>query len=1373
MSPRELYEENKKELLLGLKKIFPIKGQKHILEAERIWVEDENFDWDNYPKERDIKISGKTLGVPVYADLILKDTQGKILDRQKKQKLMDLPVVTNRLSYLIQGVEYQLTNQLRLKPGVYTNFNSAGQVQANYNVGGGRNFNLILDPQSNMFQICVGQAHFGLYPLLKILGVKDSDIEKAWGKELLNINKRNINPKDMINLYQRIFEKEYPGDKAAEKDFKTYFSNLTLGETTKLTLGKTYNRVDPRVLIETSKKMLNISKGKESGDDKDAMPFREFYTQSELIGDVYKRRANQLNKRISWDVDKKNRIKEIYNLKRVKSPLLQLMITDETGSSSGLGAVPEQINPLEMVEGLRKTTVFGEKGVSSEHAIPIDARNFNPSQLGFIDIIDTPECYDELTQVFTKDGWKFWKDITKKDLLACNINGYLEFNYPQKLYKKHYNGVMYGVKKGYSEYLVTPNHDIYYAGYYTWRKRKKEDRVNLFRKGKAEDIYLKHLILQKGHQPYIPKNPIKEFKLPIIPGSNDEKDVVHIDIDIWAGFLGLFLSENNNLLQFDKSYEKFIPEYIFEMPIEIRKRFLNAFLLRNSKTRYKKRYERIYITNNVRLANDIERLAIGLGYAVSHRIKKTKGHFLPIHTVRLLKFSHSQINRKHHYKKQYSGMVYCATVPGGLLYVRRNNGHGIWSGNSGRVGLTGHLSKSFDMKTKTMVVKDLSGKEKRLTPEEAYMSIIGFSDDLELAKKEKRNIVRGIYKGQLGLYDKHKIKYVIEPQDMMDYSTNLIPFVDSTSGGRALLGAKMLRQALPLKEREAPMVQVLDKDDTTFEEKVIDQFLAKSPVKGVVKRVDKEYITIEGVDKEKYKVPLYKNYPLNSNTFLEHEVKVKAGDKVNKGDILADTNYSKDGKLALGTHLLTGYIPHRYTYEDGIVISDEAAKKLTSQHLHKKSISISREDVLDLNKFEQMFPGTLTAEQSKKLDISGVIKVGETVKIGDPLIAYLSYRPPTPEDAFMKNLNKALAQPYNKEVIYWEGEDSGVVTDVRRTTDNITIYIRTEEPAKQGDKLAARHGGKGVITAILPSAQMPKLKNGKPLEVIISPLAIPTRQNPSQLMSGMVSKIGHKIKQFIQIGNFTPESNIENIKKSMKQAKVKDKEELFDEQGKPIGSALVVPNYILKLDSPARKRYSDRYQSAYTTDRIPAKAKGESAQTVDILSYYSMLGHGTPTILHETATFKNEYNPEVWRNIQLGEPPPAPRPTFAYNRFEAMLKGLGVNIKKRGSSMQLTPIRDKEVLSMSRGEIKKPDILRAKDLKEIPGGLYDPTITQGVDGSGWGHVHLQEPLPNPLTQRAIMSLLNLNQKQYKDLITGELKVDSKTGKIVQNEKTKG
>jgi hypothetical protein len=223
--------------------------------------------------------------------------------------------------------------------------------------------------------------------------------------------------------------------------------------------------------------------------------------------------------------------------------------------------------------------------------------------------------------------------------------------------------------------------------------------------------------------------------------------------------------------------------------------------------------------------------------------------------------------------------------------------------------------------------------------------------------------------------------------------------------------------------------------------------------------------------------------------------------------------------------------------------------------------------------------------------------------------------------------------------------------------------------------------------------------------------------------------------------------------------------------GKKIDNIFVGTQYIMKLNHPVEKKLSARSTGQYTLDMAPAKGGDASAQSMDPLTIFSMLAHGAKKNLRDAAIYKGERNDEFWRAVQMNEALPPPKPTFAWQKFEAMMRSMGVNVKKEGNMIRPIPVTPDEVLRSSSGEINTPLFVRGKDLKPIQGGLFDPAITGGPRGGRWAHITLHEELPNPTFEKAILSLTNLKEDQFTEIVSGrkflkpngELSEDPKDG----------
>lgn len=159
----------------------------------------------------------------------------------------------------------------------------------------------------------------------------------------------------------------------------------------------------------------------------------------------------------------------------------------------------------------------------------------------------------------------------------------------------------------------------------------------------------------------------------------------------------------------------------------------------------------------------------------------------------------------------------------------------------------------------------------------------------------------------------------------------------------------------------------------------------------------------------------------------------------------------------------------------------------------------------------------------------------------------------------------------------------------------------------------------------------------------------------------------------------------------------------------------------------------------------------------------ALLGHGAKNIAREVSSIKGQRNDEFWRRMKLGFPLPSPTVPFVYNKFQDMLRGSGIDIKKEGNGLRLSPLIDKEILKLSNGQIQKGELIYSKNLNPVPGGLFDPGTTGGLYGNSWSHIKLSEGVPNPIMEDTIKKILRVNEKEFKKLYeNGELEDKLKT-----------
>ncbi len=639
------------------------------------------------------------------------------------------------------------------------------------------------------------------------------------------------------------------------------------------------------------------------------------------------------------------------------------------------------------------------------------------------------------------------------------------------------------------------------------------------------------------------------------------------------------------------------------------------------------------------------------------------------------------------------------------------------------------------------------------------------------------------------------------PSQLFNITSNLIPFLGNTSGNRAGMASRHIEQAISLVHREAPLVQVstgVDKHGIdTFENLLGRQAAHVSPVAGIVHEVKSDGVVIHTPTGDKHEVQLYKNYPLNDAKSVMHSTPlVKPGDKVAVGQVVADTNYAHKGTLALGTNLRVGYVPFKgYNFEDGVVISDSAAKKLSSVHMHKHGLPLEDGLVMDPKKFVLEHTGSFNKTQLEKVGTDGVIRVGQRVRPGDPLI--LAMKPYQLKDRTgLAAIRRSISGGHTDKSLRWDSEHEGEVVAVNRTGKDIAVHVRTVEPMQVGDKLAGRYGNKGVVTMILPDKEMPHTHDGKHIEVALNPSGVPGRMNVGQVLETAAAKIAQKTGKPYVVHNFAPIDDVlTKVKKELQAHGLHDTEELFDPVTKqPLGKALVGPQHILKLMHQVDKKLSVRSgmglpgvpnAETYDLNLQPGSGAGSGGQSEGVLGMYALLAHGAKANIREMQTWKSEgpdpqtneskrwqsQHKDVWAALQTGMPLPTPKPTFAFAKFLDMLRGSGINVEKKGHEFILSPLTDKHILAMSNGELPRPAELvfaksdKGNETRPKPGGLFDEKLTGGHGGRKWTHIKLAEPIPNPIFEGPIKHLTGLKQTEFDAVVHGE-KAINPHGKIV-------
>uniref|UniRef100_UPI003FF10C72 DNA-directed RNA polymerase subunit beta n=1 Tax=Candidatus Limivicinus sp. TaxID=3030905 RepID=UPI003FF10C72 len=361
--------------------------------------------------------------------------------------------------------------------------------------------------------------------------------------------------------------------------------------------------------------------------------------------------------------------------------------------------------------------------------------------------------------------------------------------------------------------------------------------------------------------------------------------------------------------------------------------------------------------------------------------------------------------------------------------------------------------------------------------------------------------------------NREDVDYVdISPKMMISIATAMIPFLENDDANRALMGANMQRQAVPLMTTQAPIVATGIEHKCAVDSGVC--ILAEDS--GTVTRVDAKYITVryDGGETKDYK--LIKFARSNQGTCINQRPIVSAGQRVEKGDVMADGPSTSNGEISLGKNILVGYMNWEgYNYEDAILLNERLVMEdvFTSIHVEEYECD-ARDTKLGPEEITRDIPG-VGDDALKYLDERGIIMVGAEVTAGDILVGKVTPKGETDlaaEERLLRAIFGEKAREVRDTSLKVPHGESGIIVDVKVFTREagdemspgvnqvVRVYIAQKRKISVGDKMAGRHGNKGVVSRILPREDMPYLPDGTPLDIVLNPLGVPSRMNIGQVL---------------------------------------------------------------------------------------------------------------------------------------------------------------------------------------------------------------------------------------------------------------------------------
>ena len=523
----------------------------------------------------------------------------------------------------------------------------------------------------------------------------------------------------------------------------------------------------------------------------------------------------------------------------------------------------------------------------------------------------------------------------------------------------------------------------------------------------------------------------------------------------------------------------------------------------------------------------------------------------------------------------------------------------------------------------------------------------------------------------------------VSPRQIVSVATAMIPFLENDDATRALMGSNMQRQAVPLLVPEAPIVGTGMEYKAAHDSGVV--VLSKQD--GVVEKVAGDRIVVKDTLGERHTYKLSKFARSNQGTCINQRPRVKAGQVIEKGDLLADGPSTEMGEIGLGRNVLIGFMTWEgYNYEDAVLISEKLVKEdvYTSIHIEEFE-SEARETKLGPEEITRDIPN-IGDDAVKDLDEDGIIRIGAEVRAGDILVGKVTPKGETDltaEERLLRAIFGEKAREVRDTSLRVPHGEGGIVVDVKIFTrenkdelspgvnEMVRVYIAQKRKISVGDKMAGRHGNKGVVSRILREEDMPFMPDGTPLQIVLNPLGVPSRMNLGQVLEvhlGMAAKaLGWHVATPVFDG--ATEEDIEEL--LVKAGKRPDgKTILYDGRtGEPFENPVTVGYmYFLKLHHLVDDKMHARSVGPYSlVTQQPLGGKAQfGGQRFGEMEVWALEAYGAANTLQEILTVKSDDivgRVKTYEAIVKGTNIPAPGVPESFKVLIKELKSLALDIK--------------------------------------------------------------------------------------------------------------
>ncbi|MGN1223413.1 MAG: DNA-directed RNA polymerase subunit beta [Christensenellales bacterium] len=523
----------------------------------------------------------------------------------------------------------------------------------------------------------------------------------------------------------------------------------------------------------------------------------------------------------------------------------------------------------------------------------------------------------------------------------------------------------------------------------------------------------------------------------------------------------------------------------------------------------------------------------------------------------------------------------------------------------------------------------------------------------------------------------------ISPRQFISAITSLIPFLENDDTVRALTGSNMQRQAVPLLRADSPII------GTGIEHRIaVDSgAMVINQEDGVVSYVDGNEIIVKQNSGENKVYTLKKFRKTNKETCFNQKPIVKKGEVVKKGDVLADGFSTNNGELALGKNVTIAFMNWEgYNYEDAILISEKLVKEDTFTSITlKEEECAARSTKLGDEEITRDIPN-VSEEMLRNLDENGIVRIGSEVRSGDYLVGKVTPKGETeltPEERLLRAIFGEKAREVRDNSLKVPHGSGGIVVDVqvfsRKNKDEldpgvntlVKVFIAKKRKISVGDKMAGRHGNKGVVSRVLPEADMPYMANGEPVDIVLNPLGVPSRMNIGQILEVHLGLIAKTLGWKVATPNFNGATE-KDIQEMLVENKLPEdgKFQLYDGRtGEPFENRVTVGTmYMIKLEHMSETKVHARSIGSYTMiTRQPLGGKAMfGGQRFGEMEVWALEAYGASHLLQEMLTVKSDDylgRQKAYESIVKGEPIPEPGIPEGFKVLVKELQSIGLDVK--------------------------------------------------------------------------------------------------------------